>query len=97
MSDIFHLKGYQIILSKQAKKDLNRIDNKNVSSILGKLKKLVQGYTNLDIKKLKQAAFPRYRLRQGDYRVIFEIQNKILVILVVGAGHRREIYKRMGV
>ena len=37
----------------------------------------------------------RYRLRVGDYRVIYEIVGEQLVILVVGVGHRREIYRAM--
>ena len=35
----------------------------------------------------------RYRLRAGDYRVIYDVTGAELVILVVGAGHRREIYR----
>jgi mRNA interferase RelE/StbE len=37
----------------------------------------------------------RYRLRVGDYRVIYEVIDVYLVILVVGVGHRREIYRAM--
>ncbi len=37
----------------------------------------------------------RYRLRVGDYRLIYEITDGQLVILVVGLGHRREIYRAM--
>jgi mRNA interferase RelE/StbE len=37
----------------------------------------------------------RYRLRVGDYRVIYDVTDKQLVILVVGVGHRREIYRAM--
>jgi mRNA interferase RelE/StbE len=37
----------------------------------------------------------RYRLRVGDYRVIYEVMEGQLVILVVGVGHRREIYRAM--
>lgn len=37
----------------------------------------------------------RYRLRVGDYRVIYGVVDGQLVILVVGAGHRREIYRAM--
>jgi mRNA interferase RelE/StbE len=35
----------------------------------------------------------RYRLRVGDYRVIYDVTDKQLLILVVGVGHRREIYR----
>jgi mRNA interferase RelE/StbE len=36
-----------------------------------------------------------YRLRVGNYRVIYEIQEDVLVILIVKIGHRRDIYKRL--
>jgi mRNA interferase RelE/StbE len=35
-----------------------------------------------------------YRVRVGDYRIIYEIYDRQLVVLVIEAGHRREIYKR---
>ena len=44
-----------------------------------------------DIKKLTGYA-DRYRLRVGDYRVIYEIADEQLIILAVGVGHRREAY-----
>lgn len=47
-----------------------------------------------DVKKL-QGYDDRYRLRVGDYRVIYEVIDNQLVILVVGVGHRREIYRAM--
>ena len=37
----------------------------------------------------------RYRLRAGDYRVIYEVIDGQLIILAVGVGHRREIYRAM--
>ena len=35
-----------------------------------------------------------YRLRVGDYRVLYQILDRVLVILVVALGHRREVYRR---
>ena len=34
-----------------------------------------------------------YRIRVGDYRIIYEIQKNLLVVLVIDTGHRREIYR----
>ena len=36
----------------------------------------------------------RYRLRVGDYRVIYEIQDRVLVVVIIRIGHRREVYRR---
>ena len=47
-----------------------------------------------DLKKLTGYA-DRYRLRIGDYRVIYEIADEQLIILVVGVGHRREAYRAL--
>jgi mRNA interferase RelE/StbE len=47
-----------------------------------------------DIKKLTGYA-DRYRLRVGDYRVIYEIADEQLIILIVVVGHRREAYRAL--
>jgi mRNA interferase RelE/StbE len=47
-----------------------------------------------DVKKLAGYA-DRYRLRVGDYRVIYEIADEQLIILFVGVGHRREAYRAL--
>jgi mRNA interferase RelE/StbE len=47
-----------------------------------------------DIKKMVGYA-DRYRLRVGDYRVIYEIADEQLIILIVGVGHRREAYRTL--
>lgn len=35
-----------------------------------------------------------YNLRTGDYRIVYEIHDGVLLVLVVAVGHRREIYQR---
>ena len=35
----------------------------------------------------------RYRVRQGDYRILYEIEDRILRIMVVKIGHRRDVYR----
>ena len=45
-----------------------------------------------DTKKLSGAE-ELYRIRVGDYRVLYAIQDKVLLVLVVKVGHRREVYR----
>jgi mRNA interferase RelE/StbE len=45
-----------------------------------------------DVKKL-QGAPDHYRIRVGDYRVIYRVEKKIVTIVVVKIGHRREVYR----
>jgi mRNA interferase RelE/StbE len=35
-----------------------------------------------------------YRIRVGDFRIIYEIQKNVLIVLVIDIGHRREIYRK---
>jgi mRNA interferase RelE/StbE len=49
----------------------------------------VQG---LDVKKLTDYTKPTYRLRIGDYRIIFEIYNDQVQVLVIGVTHRKDAY-----
>ena len=42
----------------------------------------------------KLVARPEWRVRTGDYRVIYRIENDVLTVVVVRAGHRRDIYDR---
>jgi mRNA interferase RelE/StbE len=36
-----------------------------------------------------------YRIRAGDYRIVYTVRHEVLVVLVVAVGHRREIYNRL--
>jgi len=42
----------------------------------------------------KLVARPEWRVRTGDYRVLYRIDDQVLTIVIVNAGHRREIYDR---
>jgi mRNA interferase RelE/StbE len=45
--------------------------------------------------KLTGAKGDFYRIRTGDYRVLYQVREKVLVILVLGIGHRKDIYRRL--
>lgn len=55
---------------------------------------MVKGALNVDIKKLEATDEPTYRLRIGDYRVVFEVKQNIITILVIGVAHRKEVHRR---
>jgi mRNA interferase RelE/StbE len=64
-------------------------------------KRMVEQFLDLEIiprppgvEKLKGSE-DQYRLRVGDYRIIYQIQDQALIILVVKIGHRKDIYRRL--
>ena len=85
---------YSIEFLKEAVEELSRIDPIWQKRILNKLKILSADPKNLanNIKKLKGKFQEYYRLRIGDYRVIYSQENERLVIIIIRVGHRREIY-----
>jgi mRNA interferase RelE/StbE len=88
-----HLRGYSLVLSEQAKKDLQHLEHQYRNLIEKKLRQLVSGYQNVDVKKLTEYSCPTYRLRTGTYRVVFLVQDRELVVLIIGIDHRKDAYK----
>ena len=88
------LKGYSLEFTTQAAKDLKKLEKKDSQKISFKLAELIAGSQNLDIKKLEGESIPKYRLRCGDYRIIYEVLEHRIVVLVVDIGHRKEIYRK---
>ena len=86
---------YSIEFKNSVKKDLKTIDKGKVKTILEEIESLKSGVDDKEnIIKLK-GNNPYYRLRTGDYRIIFEKFDDKLVILVVRVGHRKEIYNNL--
>jgi len=78
-----------VIIQESAVKDLKNIDKQIAAKILLQIKKL-EDYPNLsNIKKLKNH-YPPLRYRIGDYRVLFDTQEDMLI--VVNIKHRKEAY-----
>lgn len=88
-----NFKGYKIQFTPQAQKELKKLEQKELVKIDNKLNDLISGAQNLDIKKMITDTGSLYRLRCGDYRVIFEIKNHIVTILIIKIAHRREVYR----
>jgi len=82
---------YQVILPKSVQKELNRLPDDIASRILARLVGLETNPRPADVKKLKGR--DAWRIRVGDYRVIYEIHDRLLQIIVITVGHRRGIYR----
>ncbi|MFH1249878.1 MAG: type II toxin-antitoxin system RelE/ParE family toxin [bacterium] len=85
---------YSVEFLKEAVEELSNIDPIWQKRILNKIKILSADPKNLanNIKKLKGKYQEYYRLRVGDYRVIYSQENDRLIILIIRIGHRKEIY-----
>ena len=85
---------YKVILSEKARKALKKLDKHTSSLIIGWIEKNLEGCENPRIhgKGLTSNRSGQWRYRIGDYRLICEIQDKKITILVLEAGHRKRIY-----
>jgi len=83
---------YSVVVSLGAEKDLDRISLNYRNRILKKLISLQDNPRPPGVKKLKGIE-NRWRIRVGDYRVVYEIVDDRLVVLIVQVAHRREIYE----
>lgn len=85
---------YKLEFLPGAVKDLKKLDFVAQKIIKNKLEVLANSPEHLknDIKALKGNHACKYRLRVRDYRVIFQKRDDVLVILIIGIGHRKNVY-----
>ena len=84
---------YKIVFTDRAKKQLKKLDKHVSALIIGWLEKNVNNCENprLHGKGLVENKSGQWRYRIGDYRVICQIQEKEVVILVLEVGHRKKV------
>lgn len=85
------MESYSLTFKKSVAKDLRNIPNKEVERIL-KCIDLLRENPRAD-GCIKLSGQERYRVRQGVYRIVYEIQESELIILVVKVAHRSDVYK----
>ena len=82
---------YSINFNKKAKKQLDKMSDVIVMPILDAIENLAENPRPKGYKKLKGRT--GYRIRVGNYRIIYEIFDDILLIDVIELGHRKDIYE----
>ena len=82
---------FDIIVKTSAKKELKKIPKHDLTRIIKKISLLAQNPRPEGSTKLTGKEF--YRVRQGDYRVVYSIDDGKLIVWVVRVAHRKEVYK----
>ena len=85
--------SYKIRWKNSAHKELKKLDRKIIPAIISAVEKLALEPLPDGVKKLKGNE-PMYRIRVNDYRVIYSIENNVLVVEVLRVGHRKGVYRQ---
>jgi mRNA interferase RelE/StbE len=83
--------NYKIVFKQSVAKDLRAIPKKEVKQILNRIDYLAVDPRPPGAEKL--TGDEKYRVRQGNYRILYYIEDAIITVTVVKVGHRREIYR----
>ena len=82
--------SYQVEIKKAAQKALKKIPDPDYSRVKAAIYALAEDPRPPGYIKLKGR--DGYRIRQGNYRIIYEIQDGALLVTVVTLGHRKDVY-----
>ena len=86
--------SYRIEVKSSAAKTLKKIPKADKKRIVDKIDSFAESPPNTDTTKMKGNS-PFHKVRVGNYRIVYEIQEDVLLILVVKIGHRKDIYRNL--
>ena len=84
---------YEIRLQEEASRNLERLDKTIVRRILQKLGWLAENAEMIEPKNLRKSLSGFAKLREGDYRIIYQVSHEEEIVFIRFIGHRREVYK----
>jgi len=84
---------YRILIKRSATKEIEAIPKKDRLRIVKRILALGDTRRPADCEKLSSQE--KYRIRQGQYRMVFSIDDDDLSVLIVKVGHRREVYRQL--
>jgi mRNA interferase RelE/StbE len=83
--------SYSLEIKRSAAKELAQLPPKDRGRVVARIQALADDPRPVGAEKL--SGQERYRVRQGDYRILYEIEDQILRIMVVKIWHRRDVYR----
>ncbi len=84
--------SYELLIKASAAKELEALPSKHRKRVLAKAQSLAENPRPHGTEKL--SGEEKYRLRQGDYRVLYSINDAAMTVTIVKIGHRREVYPK---
>lgn len=85
--------AYRIEFSKQAEKQFEDLPQQIQQRLQPRIDTLALEPRPPGVKKLKRSE-NQYRIRVGDYRIVYEVQDVILLVILLRIGHRSEVYRK---
>jgi len=83
--------SYELVFKRSVAKDLRELPKADVKRLLQRIRSLAGDPRPPGCEKL--SGHERYRVRQGVYRIVYEVDDHVLIVLVVTIGHRRDVYR----
>ncbi len=84
---------YRVELRRQPQRALDKLPKSDFQAVIEAIKGLAQNPRPRGIEKVKSTGL--WRIRQGDYRIIYAIDDNEHFVTVLRVGHRREIYRAL--
>lgn len=84
--------SYRVEIKRSAGKELERLPAADKRRIISRIRTLADDPRPQGAKKL--SGEEKYRIRQGDYRILYEIHDEHITVVVVRIGDRREVYRK---
>ena len=84
---------HTVQLAPAAKRQLRKLGRSIQERVVRRLEKLEKDARPPGVEKM-EGDESTYRIRMEEYRIVYEVQDKVLVVLVLKVGHRREVYRR---
>lgn len=82
--------SYNVEIKRSAAKELEHLPPKDRTRIIARIRALATDPRPAGCEKL--SGQDRYRVRQGNYRILYEIDDTVVLVVVVRIAHRREVY-----
>lgn len=92
--------AYHLTILKKAEKEIQKLPRDLAQKIIHKIYDLQKNPRPLGCKKLTDFQSERapgkvcFRIRQGEYRIVYTVEDEVITIMIVQVQHRKEVYKR---